>query len=65
MKTREKILTGLGVGVYGVWVYVSPINYLQRRYGESGLTWGVLVFGVMVPYLIYFVRSHFNQNKRE
>jgi hypothetical protein len=45
----------IAVFVYGIWAYSVPVAALRTKYGESGLMWGILVFGLMIPYIIYFV----------
>jgi len=35
------------------------MDYLRHRYAESGLTWGILVFWVMIPYVVYFLAGAF------
>lgn len=45
--------------LYGVWSYLWPMDYLKHRYAESGLTWGILVFWVMIPYVVYFLGQAF------
>jgi hypothetical protein len=55
----------VGVTAYAVWAYLWPVDALHRRYGESGLTWGFLVFGIMIPYLVYFVAGFFRKDKME
>jgi len=64
-KRLKLILLVAGVTVYAVWAYAWPVDALRRRYGESGLTWGLLVFGVMIPYLVYFVAGFFRKDTPE
>jgi len=45
--------------LYGVWSFLWPMDYLKHRYGEGGLTWGILVFWVMIPYVVYFLAGAF------
>lgn len=41
--------------IYGAWVATGPLETLEMQYGDSGLTWGILVFGLMIPYGVYFI----------
>lgn len=59
MKQFQNLLLGAVILVYGVWAYTSPIETLTQRYGESGLTWGILVFGLLIPYSAYLVLTIF------
>jgi hypothetical protein len=45
--------------VYGVWAYTGPLEILAMRYGDSGLTWGILVFGLLIPYSAYIILNIF------
>lgn len=58
-KRLKIILLVVVGGIYAVWAYRGPIYTLEQRYGESGLTWGLLVFGVLVPYLVHFITGLF------
>jgi len=51
----KPVLGIIAAAVYGVWAYSVPVAALRAKYGESGLMWGFLVFGVMIPYIVYFV----------
>ncbi|MGP0566836.1 MULTISPECIES: hypothetical protein [unclassified Nitrospina] len=58
-KRIKIILLVVGGVVYAVWAWRGPIQSLELKYGESGLTWGLLVFGVLIPYLVYFITGLF------
>jgi len=51
----KPVLGIIAAAVYGFWAYSVPVAALRTQYGESGLMWGMLVFGLMIPYIIYFV----------
>jgi len=51
---RAFILAAL-TGIYAIWVYTGPMADLEVQYGDSGLTWAILVFGLMIPYGVYFI----------
>ena len=55
MKRYRFLALGVVIGVYGIWIYTGPLQTLHVRYGDSGLTWGTLVFGLMIPYGVYFI----------
>jgi ABC-type uncharacterized transport system permease subunit len=59
VKQFQNLLLGVVILVYGVWAYTSPIETLTKRYGDSGLTWGILVFGLLIPYSAYLVLNIF------
>ncbi len=49
--------------VYLPWTWLEPVRRLKLAYGESGLTWGILLFYVMIPYIGYFVHGFFRPRK--
>ncbi len=55
VKRFQKYLLGALILVYGVWAYTGPLETLATRYGDSGLTWGILVFGLLIPYSTYII----------
>ena len=59
VKRFQRLLLGAVILVYGVWAYTGPLETLEKRYGDSGLTWGVLVFGLLIPYSAYLVLNIF------
>lgn len=59
MKRFQNLLLGVVILVYGVWAYTGPLETLAMRYGDSGLTWGVLVFGLLIPYSAYLILNIF------
>jgi len=64
MKRFQKLLWGAAIVVYGIWAYTGPVETLAKRYGDSGLTWGVLVFGLLIPYTVYIIWSLFQSGKK-
>lgn len=64
-KRLKLILLTAAVTAYAAWAYLEPVTALQQRYGASGLTWGFLVFAVMIPYLVYFVSGFFRKGGKE
>jgi hypothetical protein len=64
MKRLKILVWGAVIGVYAVWVYTGPLETLAIRYGDSGMTWGVLVFGLMIPYSVYFIFNIFQSRKK-
>jgi len=64
MKRFQNLLLGAVILVYGVWVYTGPLETLAMRYGDSGLTWGALVFGLLIPYSAYLVLNIFQSRKK-
>lgn len=64
MKRLKILAWGAVIGVYAVWVYTGPLETLAIRYGDSGRTWGVLVFGLMIPYSVYFIFNIFQSRKK-
>lgn len=67
MKTKRLKIGILiaATAAYAAWAWVVPIDTLERRYGESGLTWGLLVFGVLIPYLVHFIISLFKPDQAD
>ena len=59
MKRLKILVCGAVIGVCVVWVYTGPLETLAIRYGDSGMTWEFLVFGLMVPYSVYFIVNIF------
>jgi len=51
--------------IYASWAWTGPIENLAIRYGDSGLTWGILVFGLMIPYTAYIILNLFQFGKKE
>jgi len=64
MKRFQSLLLGAVILVYGVWAYTGPLETLAMRYGDSGLTWGVLVFGLLIPYSVYIITNIFQSRKK-
>ena len=64
MKRFQKFLWGAVILVYGAWAYTGPVEILAKRYGDSGLTWGTLVFGVLIPYTAYIILNIFQSLKK-
>jgi hypothetical protein len=64
MKRFQKLLWGAVILVYGVWAYTGPLETLAKRYGDSGLTWGILVFGLLIPYTAYIILNLFQSRKK-
>ena len=64
VKRFQNLLLGAVILVYGVWAYTGPLETLAKRYGDSGLTWGVLVFGLLIPYSVYIILNIFQSRKK-
>ena len=64
MKQSRKLLLGAAIAVYGVWVYTGPLETLSKRYGDSGLTWATLVFGLLIPYTVYIILNLLQSRKQ-
>ena len=64
VKRFQNILLGAVILVYGVWAYTGPVETLAMRYGDSGLTWGILVFGLLIPYSAYIILNIFQSRKK-
>ena len=64
VKRFQNILLGAVILVYGVWAYTGPVETLAMRYGDSGLTWGILVFGLLIPYSAYIILNIFQSWKK-
>jgi ABC-type uncharacterized transport system permease subunit len=64
VKRFQNLLLGAVILVYGVWAYTGPLETLAIRYGDSGLTWGILVFGLLIPYSTYFILNIFQSWKK-
>jgi hypothetical protein len=64
VKPFQKLVLGAVILIYGIWVYTGPLETLAMRYGDSGLTWGVLVFGLLIPYTTYIVFNIFQSWKK-
>ncbi len=64
MKRFKILILGAVIGGYAVWVYTGPLETLAIRYGDSGMTWGFLVFGLRVPYSVYFIVNIFQSRKK-
>jgi ABC-type uncharacterized transport system permease subunit len=60
VKRFRNLLLGAVILVYGVWAYTGPLETLAKRYGDSGLTWGILVFGLLIPYSAYIILNIFH-----
>jgi len=60
----RNLLLGAVILIYGVWAYTGPLETLAQRYGDSGLTWGVLVFGLLIPYSAYIFLNLFQSWKK-
>jgi hypothetical protein len=65
VKRFQNLLLGAVILVYGVWAYTGPLETLAKRYGDSGLTWGVLVFGLLIPYSVYIILNIFQSRKKK
>ncbi|NIQ02284.1 MAG: hypothetical protein GWM98_19370 [Nitrospinaceae bacterium] len=63
LRLKYIILTGIGI-IYGYWAWTGPVTGLKIRYGDSGLMWGTLVFGLMFPYTAYFIVNLFREQKK-
>lgn len=59
VKQFRNLMLGAVILIYGVWAYTGPLETLAKRYGDSGLTWGILVFGLLIPYSAYLVLNIF------
>ena len=59
VKHFRNLMLGAVILIYGVWAYTGPLETLAKRYGDSGLTWGILVFGLLIPYSAYLVLNIF------
>jgi ABC-type uncharacterized transport system permease subunit len=59
VKQFRNLMLGAVILIYGVWAYTGPVETLAKRYGDSGLTWGILVFGLLIPYCAYLVLNIF------
>jgi len=64
MNRFQNLLLGAVILVYGIWAYTGPLETLAIRYGDSGLTWGILVFGMLIPYSAYFFANIFQSWKK-
>jgi len=64
MNRFQYLLLGAVILVYGIWAYTGPLEILAIRYGDSGLTWGILVFGMLIPYSAYFIVNIFQSWKK-
>jgi hypothetical protein len=64
VKRFQNLLLGAVILVYGVWAYTGPLETLAKRYGDSGLTWGILVFGLLIPYSVYIILNIFQSRKK-
>ncbi|MEE8269498.1 MAG: hypothetical protein V3R23_05740 [Nitrospinaceae bacterium] len=64
MNRFQNLLLGAVILVYGIWAYTGPLETLAIRYGDSGLTWGILVFGMLIPYSVYFIVNIFKSWKK-
>lgn len=65
MKRFRYLLAGCALGVYGVWVYTGPLETLETRYGSSGMMWGMMVFGLMIPYGVYIILNIFQSRGKK
>ncbi|MDH3256406.1 MAG: hypothetical protein OEM27_02215 [Nitrospinota bacterium] len=64
VKRFQNLLLGAVIVVYGIWSYTGPLETLATRYGDSGLTWGILVFGLLIPYSAYIILNLFQSWKK-
>ncbi len=64
VKWFQKFLLGAVILVYGVWAYNGPLETLAIRYGDSGLIWGFLVFGLLIPYSAYIILNIIQSRKK-
>jgi hypothetical protein len=60
----QKLVLSAVILVYGVWAYNGPLETLATRYGDSGLTWGILVFALLIPYTTYIILNLFQSWKK-
>ena len=65
VKRLKGLLLAVVILIYGFWVYTGPLDTLAMRYGDSGKTWGTLVFGLMIPYCAYFIFNIVQSRKKK